>query len=130
VSVVPGSTGFFSPHWSPDGRYIVAMTEDNRGLMLFDFKTQKWVELANMTAAFPNWTRDGSYVYFHSFGSDPAIYRVRISDHKLEKVLNMKGLRLTISFAGTWCGLAADDSPLVLRDVGSQEIYALDLQLP
>jgi hypothetical protein len=26
-------------------------------------------------------------------------------------------------------GLAADDSPLILRDVGSQEIYALDLQL-
>ena len=29
-----------------------------------------------------------------------------------------------------WCGLALDNSPLVLRDVGSQEIYALDLQLP
>ena len=27
-------------------------------------------------------------------------------------------------------GLASDDSPLVLRDVGNQEIYALDLQLP
>ncbi len=25
---------------------------------------------------------------------------------------------------------APDDSPLILRDVGSQEIYALDLQLP
>ena len=31
---------------------------------------------------------------------------------------------------GTWCGLGPDDSPLILRDVGSQEIYALDLQLP
>jgi hypothetical protein len=31
---------------------------------------------------------------------------------------------------GTWCGLTPDDSPLVLRDVGTQEIYALDLQLP
>jgi hypothetical protein len=28
---------------------------------------------------------------------------------------------------GTWGGLAPDDSPLVLRDVGTQEIYALDL---
>jgi eukaryotic-like serine/threonine-protein kinase len=130
VSVVPGSEGFFSPHWSPDGRYIVAMSGHARKLALFDFKTQKWVELTIVNAAFPNWSGDGSYVYFHSFGSDPALYRVRISDHKLEKIVSLKGLRLTIGAWGTWCGLAPDDSPTILRDVGSQEIYALDLQLP
>jgi serine/threonine protein kinase/Tol biopolymer transport system component len=130
VSALPGSAGFFSPHWSPDGHYIVAMSTDNRKLLLFDFRTQQWVELARMTAAFPNWSRDGSYVYFHSFGSDPAFYRVRISDHKLERVLGLKGIRLTIGLAGTWCGLAPDDSLMMLRDVGSQEIYALDLQFP
>jgi eukaryotic-like serine/threonine-protein kinase len=130
VSVIPGSDDFFSPHWSPDGRYIAALSGDAEKLMLFDFKSQKWGELAKMTAAFPNWSRDGSYLYFHSFGSDPAIYRVRISDHKLEKIVNLKGLRLTIGDYGSWCGLAPDDSPLVLRDVGSQEIYALDLQAP
>jgi hypothetical protein len=106
------------------------MSTDNRKLLLFDFRTHQWVELARMTAAFPNWSRDGSYVYFHSFGSDPAFYRVRISDHKLERVLGLKGIRLTIGLAGTWCGLAPDDSLMMLRDVGSQEIYALDLQFP
>jgi Tol biopolymer transport system component len=130
ASVVPGSEKLFSPHWSPDGRYIIAMSNDMQKLMLFDFKTQKWSELTAITAAFPNWSRDGNYVYFHSFGSETALYRVRISDHKLEKIANLKGLRLTIGAWGTWCGLAPDDSPLVLRDVGSQEIYALDLQLP
>jgi Tol biopolymer transport system component len=130
VSVVPGSTGFFSPHWSPDGRYIVAMSGDARKLVLFDFKTQKWVELTTVNAAYPNWSRDGSHVYFHSVGSDPALYRVRISDHKLERIVGLKGVRLTIGIAGTWCGLGPDDSPLILRDVGTQEIYALDLQSP
>ena len=98
--------------------------------MLFDFKTQKWAELGRITGAFPNWSRDGKYLHFHTFGSDPTLYRVRISDHKLEKIVSLKGMRLTIGAWGAWCGLAADDSPLVLRDVGSQEIYALDLQLP
>ena len=130
VSVVPGSEGMFSPHWSPDGRYIAAQSGDSQKLMLFDFKTQKWTELAGTTNAYPNWSRNGNYLYFHTFGSEPAIYRVRISDHKLEKIVSLKGLRLTIGDFGTWCGLAPDDSPLVLRDVGSQEIYALDLQLP
>jgi WD40 repeat protein len=50
VSVVPGSTGLFSPHWSPDGRYIAALSYDGQTLMLFDFKTKKWVELARITA--------------------------------------------------------------------------------
>jgi Tol biopolymer transport system component len=120
----------FSPHWSPDGRYIAALSFSRQNLVLYDFKTQKWAELTKITAAFPNWSRDGNYVYFHSFGSDAALYRVRASDHKLERIVSLKGIRLTIGDDGTWCGLAPDDSPLVLRDVGSQEIYALDLQLP
>jgi eukaryotic-like serine/threonine-protein kinase len=130
VSPMPGSKGLYSPHWSPDGRYIAALPGGAQKLMLFDFKTQKWAELASVVVSYPNWSRDGNYVYFLSFGSDTAFYRVRISDHKLEKIVSLKGIRLPIGMAGTWCGLAADDSPLTMRDVGSQEIYALDLHLP
>jgi Tol biopolymer transport system component len=130
ISTLPGSKGLFSPHWAPDGRHLAAVTADRENLMLYEFKVQKWTELTKSTAAFPNWSRDGNYVYFHSFGNDTSLYRVRISDHKLEKIVSLKEIRLTIGTVGTWCGLAPDDSPLLLRDVGSQEIYALDLQLP
>jgi eukaryotic-like serine/threonine-protein kinase len=132
VTVVPGSRGIFSPHWSPDGRYLAAITRggQNQKLMLFDFKTKAWEELANINPAFPSWSRDGQYVHFHSYGTDASLYRVRISDHKVEKIADLKEIRLTIGPTGTWCGLAPDDSPLVLRDVGTQEIYALDLQPP
>jgi Tol biopolymer transport system component len=70
VSVVPGSEQMFSPHWSPDGRYIAAMSGDSQKIMLFDFKTEEWTELAGITSAYPNWSRDGNYIYFHTFGSD------------------------------------------------------------
>jgi serine/threonine protein kinase/Tol biopolymer transport system component len=130
ISTVPGSEGIFSPHWSPDGRYLAALAGGGEALMLFAFKDRKWLELAHIPGAFPNWSRDSKYVYFHSFGTDASIYRVRVSDRKLEKVVDLRGIRLTIGDAGTWCGLAPDDSPLILRDVGSQEIYALDLQRP
>ena len=64
VSTVPGSKGLFSPRWSPDGRYIAAMPFDSHSLMLFDFATQKWEEIAKVNMGFPNWSRSGDYIYF------------------------------------------------------------------
>jgi hypothetical protein len=39
-------------------------------------------------------------------------------------------LRDSLSWYREWFGLTPDDSPLVLRDTGTQEIYALDWQEP
>ena len=131
LSTLPGSEGLFSPHWSPDGRYILAMSLDSRKLMLFDFGNQKWAELASSPAAYPNWSHDGNYVYFSNpYIAAPAIYRVRISDRKLELVTSLSRERLGWGIAAKWMGLARDDSPLVLRDTGSEEIYALDWEAP
>jgi hypothetical protein len=32
--------------------------------------------------------------------------------------------------SSTWFGLAPDDSPLVTRDISTQEIYALEMDWP
>ena len=131
VSTLSGSEGLFSPHWSPDGRYATATSLNSQKLMIFDFSTRKWADLAMGPVAFPNWSRDGSYIYFiNPYIAEPAVYRVRISDRKLELVTSVTRQRLGWSIAGKWMGLAADDSPLVLRDTGSEEIYALDWQAP
>ena len=75
----------------------------------------------------PRW----EYIYFiNPYIAEPAVYRVRISDRKLELVTSLSRQRLGWSIAGKWTGLAGDDSPLVLRDTGSEEIYALDWQAP
>jgi Tol biopolymer transport system component len=127
VSTLSGSEGLFSPHWSPDGRYVVAMSLDARKLMLFDFSTHQWAELVNSPAAYPNWSPDGSYIYFSNpYIAERAVYRVRISGRKLELVTSLSRQRLGWGIAGKWMGLTEDDSPLVLRDTGSEEIYALD----
>jgi len=126
VTTVPGSDGFFSARWSPDGRHIAALTADSRTLMLYDVETQKWVELAKR-AAYPNWSRDGRFVYFHDpFRSEPALFRVRISDRKVEELATLDPRILTWAVVSQWTGLAPDDSPLVLRDTSVEEIYALD----
>ena len=61
----------------------------------------------------------------------PAIYRVRVTDRMVERVLSLKGYRRAFGPLGPWMGLAApDDSPLLLHDVGVEEIYALHVELP
>ena len=63
ISTLPGSQGLFSPRWSPDGRFIVAMKYDSSTLVMFDFQTQKWTLLGKSIFGWPNWSRDGRYVY-------------------------------------------------------------------
>jgi Tol biopolymer transport system component len=128
ITTVAGSEGLYSPIWSPDGRYIAALRAGPETLMLFDFSTRKWVQLGQLVVGFPSWSHDSKYIYFDSRGEDHAFYRVRVSDHKLERLVSLKGLRLTGNFG--WTGLTPDDSPLVLRDFGTQEIYALDWDAP
>jgi WD40 repeat protein len=129
VSRLPGSDGLYSPRWSPDGRYIAAMPSDSRSLTLFDFKTQKWSVLARANAGYPCWSRDGQYVYFLQSPPDPGVLRVGIRDRKVEQVASLKGFQTT-GYFGSWLGIAPDDSPLLLKDTGTQEIVSLDWQAP
>ena len=103
------------------------MPIDSHGLMLFDFPTQRWEKIAKIIAAYPIWSKTGDYVYFLRQQDQPSVMRVRIRDRKLERVADLKNFRLTGNF-GYWVGLAPDDSPLLLRDTGTQEIYTLDWQ--
>jgi serine/threonine protein kinase/Tol biopolymer transport system component len=129
---LPGSGGLFSPRWSPDGHYIAALTADSGSLRLFQVATQKWVELARLPIGnpigYPSWSRDSQFIFFGTAGKASAFYRVRISDRKVEQLVSLTNIRRTGTFA--WTGLALDDSPLLLRDTGSDEIYALDWQAP
>jgi Tol biopolymer transport system component len=125
LSTLPGSTGLYSPRWSPDGRYIAAMTFDSRSLMLFDLQTQKREEIAKVTMGFPNWSKDSEYVYFLHEENEPSVMRVHIRDRKIERVADLKHFRQA-GFWNVWLGMAPDDSPLLLRDTGTQEVYALD----
>ena len=125
ISTVPGSKGLYSSRWSPDGRYLAAMPFASRSLMLFDFATQKWEEIAKISMGFPNWSKNSDYVYFLHEENQPSVMRVRIRDRKIERVADLKNFRQA-GFWNVWLGMAPDDSLLLLRDIGTQEIYALD----
>ena len=116
---------------SPQGNYLTAGSQDGKKIMLFDFATKKWSELASVDVGATQWSSDGQYVYFDNGASlEPAIYRVRIADHKVEQLCSLKDFRRVFSVWYAWMGLTPDGAPLLMHDTGSQEVYALDFHVP
>jgi serine/threonine protein kinase/Tol biopolymer transport system component len=136
LSKLPGSDRIFAPRWSPDGRYIIAITAGgNDKLMLYDVKNQSWreVKLDLRLIGYLSWSSDSAYVYFDTVLSGKnGFFRVRVPDGKLEKVADLSKIRqYRAQFGpGSWTGLDAGNVPLVPRDISTQEIYAFDLEMP
>jgi len=128
---VPESRGHIGASVSPDGKYLAATKVDGQKLLLFNIATQKWTESAHVSVNALRWSRDSQFVYFDTPSSaEPAIYRLRISDRKVEAVTSLKDIRRVILPFGAWMGLTPDGSPLLMRDTGTQEVYALDFEEP
>jgi Tol biopolymer transport system component len=131
VTAIPDSKDVFGPFASPDGRHIAAASVDSQKLMLFDFSTRKWTELLKMNVGWTNWSQDSKYIYFDTgLSENPAFYRVRVADRKLERLADLKGFRRVVFAWIPWSGITPDGAPLLLRDISSQEVYALDLDAP
>jgi hypothetical protein len=59
---------------------VAAITSGDYKLLLFDFKTQKWEKLGGSGANFPNWSKDGKYVFFAvTTGAAPGFLRVDVA---------------------------------------------------
>jgi imidazolonepropionase-like amidohydrolase len=128
VSVLPGSPGLYSPRWSPDGQRIVAVSGDNRRLVLYNCKTQKWSDwitgLGHIST--PIWSHDGEYLYFDNInGEHPGYRRVKLGESRSELLVDLKDLHRS-----WWSSITPDNSPIFSRDISADEIYALELELP
>jgi Tol biopolymer transport system component/DNA-binding winged helix-turn-helix (wHTH) protein len=130
VAILPGSKGNFSPRWSPNGRFIAGLT-DKFDITIFDFQTKRWSLLfkkgRDSTCDYPTWSRDGQFIYFVERGRGAGVFRIRASGGTPELVLDLTGFRFTGVF-GIWFGLDPHDAPLLIRDVGTEDIYALTLE--
>jgi Tol biopolymer transport system component/DNA-binding winged helix-turn-helix (wHTH) protein len=125
LSTVPGSEGLFSPRLSPDGTYLAAMPLDQRKLMLFDFATQKWSILAGKSADNPIWSSDGRSIFFHAFMEEgQPIYRVRLSDQQVERVVDFRNLQP--AEAVDYLGLTNKNEPIVSINNWTANLYSLE----
>jgi Tol biopolymer transport system component len=124
VTVLPGSEGLASPQWSPDGHFIGVLSGENPEI--YNVETKQWTALPVGPVNAITWSNNAHFVYFLRTLSDPGVFRASIQTGKVEKVVDLRGYRIT-GRSIDWFGLDPDDTPLVLHDVGTEDIYALTL---
>ena len=137
VSQVSGSNGLFSPRWSPDGRYFAAMSRSvtdagfnnvTDAIRIFDLQSQQWSTLVEHRGNWdsPTWSHDSKFLYALNDAVPPSVYRIAVPGGTPQRVVDLKDFRFTGAIGG-WISLDPDDTPILLRDNGSNDIYALTL---
>jgi Tol biopolymer transport system component len=131
-SDIPGSRGMLGPWYAgPDA--LIATANDQSKLVRYDFKTQKWSDLLTSPDRFVNWetSPDNKYFIYSTGGKDPTVFRMRLSDRTIEKLASLKDVHTGADPAtGPSLSASPDDSALVMRDIGTQEVYALTVKWP
>ena len=123
---IPGTEGLHAPLWSPDGRRLAARDAASGRLVLCDLRSGRRLTLTRRTADYPAWSADSQFLQFNSpVGEQMVLFRVHVPDGAEEKVAEVP-FKPAGSW-GSWSGLAPDGSPLVLRDRGQTDVYALSV---
>jgi hypothetical protein len=80
--------------------------------------------------SYPSYSRDGRFVYFWRWGGEQTVFRLRLSDGNVERVAGLKDTSTAAETGpgGRWMGLDPTDTPIVLRNAPTIDIYALSLE--
>ncbi len=131
VTDMPGSDGLWTPRWSPDGRFIAALTPDYHELRVFSLRTRRWTALARFdNIDYPRWTPDSRYIHFRGVNGAQGpgassfrnLYRVKVATRRLEMRVDLTG------FVGPdceWFGITPDGAPIGLAGLFLHNIYAI-----
>jgi Tol biopolymer transport system component/DNA-binding winged helix-turn-helix (wHTH) protein len=124
MTAIPNSVGLFSPRWSPDGRYIAALTLDQQKLMLYDTVAKSWKVIATMFISDPLWAPDGKSLYFYASVSESRpIYRVSIPELKVLDVFHPTCGHHNCILSG----ITPDNRPLIRVFMTRSNIFRMDL---
>ena len=125
---IPDSQNYYSPRWSPDGKYIAALTNSLESKMvLYSFAEQKWRSIsAGQGLDYPAWSHDSRFVYATR---GPNVVRIDVERDTVDLVANLENVNLTafIHLLG-WFDLTPDDRIMTMRNTSTQDIYALQLE--
>jgi DNA-binding winged helix-turn-helix (wHTH) protein/Tol biopolymer transport system component len=128
TETLPLSRGLFSPRWSPDGKWIAALTLDQKKVMLFDVAQKSWTELATTSASDPIWSHDSKALFVHAFMAvKQPILRIAVPEGATQVVAGTEDFHDGEPANYFFGGLTPNDLPLVQPRVGTGNLYLMDL---
>jgi Tol biopolymer transport system component len=129
---IPDSEGLAEVRWSPDGRFLAAITEGSSMLKLYDMKKNQWTEIARgKLMAMPAWAADSRYVYSQDIlePGEP-IYRFLAEHPAKERFYSFEDLLQTDVLRCGFEELGPDGSLVVKLSRGGVNVYRIQLELP
>jgi len=134
VEIVPGSQGIFSPRWSPDGKYIAALSPDFTKVLLFDYATREWTTWLSEPAgavSYPAWSADSKSLFFDDLVTGvESIRKAKLGEKKVENVFTLPSFDRFQGPFGLWAGRTPDGHWMFVSDRSTQEVYQLTVNLP
>ncbi|SNT42765.1 WD40-like Beta Propeller Repeat [Granulicella rosea] len=129
TEMLPDSEGMFSPRWSPDGRWIVALSLNQQSVMIYDVAARRWKELARTSAADPIWSADSKAVYIHAFLAEKQpILKIDVPDGGMHVIADLNGFRDPAIVSYFFGGVTPANELLVQPKNGTGDLYTLDLK--
>ena len=127
-TAMPHSEGLFSPRWSPDGKWIAALTLAQNKVMLFDVASQRWSELASTSASDPTWSNDSKAIFIHAFlAENQPIVRISVPSGEAKVVASSEDFHVREPADYFFGGLTPENLPLVRPRVGTGNLFVMDL---
>ncbi len=128
IEEIPNSENVFSPRWSPDGRWIVALTSDQKIIRIYDVARRQWQGLASTSAADPVWSPDSRAIYVHAFLADrEPLLRIEVPGGATQVVADLRNFPNGEAGNYFFGGITPRGAPLVQLRVGTGNLYTLDL---
>jgi hypothetical protein len=129
VSTIAAPIGLWSPRMSPDGKYLAAISYENKSLYIRNNQERTWLRCATMRfVSEPLWSRDSAWLQLIAIAHDgehESLLRVSPACEQPRLIADLSGYRFT---GDAWVGIGIDGSPLGLLRM-PEEIYALDWKL-
>lgn len=129
TETLPDSEGLFSPRWSPDGRWIVALSLNQQSVMIYNVNGRSWKELARTSAADPIWSQDSKSIYIHAFLADrQPLLKIGVPDGQTHFLADLRGFRDPAIVNYFFGGVTPTGELVVQPRIGAGDLYTLDLK--
>jgi Tol biopolymer transport system component len=131
VSIWPGSEGRYVPSWSPDGKYMVAIANPPKRVVLYSRETKAWrtLKLFGGDWGFWRWSGDSKAILMAKIsaepGEQPGVYRLNVADGKWTLVALFNGLSVSSSPFENFLSITPDGRVAMMSDTSVVQIYSL-----